>query len=282
MTATEQDVPIRSLLDLGGKVAVVTGSGAGMGKSIAARLAEAGARVVVADIDAARAAATAIEIGSHGGSATSCEIDVRQVSSLGELAAKTVHDRGQLDVWVNNAGIYPPIPVFKATEEDWDRLIDINLRAVYFGTREAARWMIKAGKGGVIVNIASIAAYRAGPPSLAHYAASKAGVIATTMNLAGAFGPYGIRVVGVAPGVIDTDGMRAGGAELDRLGANVGNRADRIPLRRIGSGDDIARVVLFLASHLADFVTGVTIAVDGGDVISGPSDTPPLTALGLS
>lgn len=273
---------LASLLQLQDRVAVVTGGGAGIGRAICRRLAEAGAHVVVADFDPGRAEAAADEVTEAGGLATWRQIDVRQVGSLAALAAAVFAAQGRLDCWINNAGIYPPAPVFTASEEDFDRMMEINLRSVYFATREAARWMIEAGRGGVVVNIASIAAYRAGPPNLAHYAASKAGVVSLTKNLAWAFGGSGIRVVGIAPGVIATEGLEANQSNLRAIGANVWNRDERIGLKRLGTPDDIARVAVFLSSDLAEFVTGVTIPVDGGDVTLGPSDRPQLADLGYS
>jgi NAD(P)-dependent dehydrogenase (short-subunit alcohol dehydrogenase family) len=271
---------ISSLIDLTGRVAVVTGAGAGMGAVIAQRLAEVGAHVVVADIDGARAESVAAAITGAGGSGEALLLDVRDVDALAPAIEQVATDRGRLDIWVNNAGIYPPRPMFSLSAEDWDTVQDINTRAVFFASREAARQMIRAGNGGVLVNIASIAAFRAGSPSLVPYSTSKAGVVVLTKTMAASLGPHGIRVVGVAPGVIDTDGIRAGAADMAAAGANTANRGEVIPLRRLGTGDDVARTVLFAASDLAAYITGEVITVDGGDMIRGGADVPDLAGMG--
>jgi NAD(P)-dependent dehydrogenase (short-subunit alcohol dehydrogenase family) len=199
------------------------------------------------------------------------------------LAADVVAQTGSLDIWVNNAGVYPMVPMFSESEELWDLTHQVNLRGVFVGSREAARQMIAAKRPGVIVNIASIAADRAGHVSMTPYAASKAGVKALTRSMAAALGPFGIRVTAVSPGVVETDGMAAQEAKMAAAGANTGNRAALIPLRRVGSGDDIGRAVLFMVSGLADFVTGTTLDVDGGDATGGRANPDvALSTLGLA
>jgi NAD(P)-dependent dehydrogenase (short-subunit alcohol dehydrogenase family) len=192
-----------------------------------------------------------------------------QPASVAALAAAVAERSGSLDIWVNNAGVYPMIPMFSDSVDLWDFTHDVNLRGVFVGSREAARQMIAAKRPGVIVNIASIAADRAGHVSLTAYAASKAGVKALTRSMAAALGPFGIRVTAISPGVVETDGMLAQEQEMAAAGANTGNRAALIPLRRVGSPDDIGRAVLFMASDLAAFVTGTTLDVDGGDATGG-------------
>src|SRR5580693_1397853 len=257
---------VAALIDLTGKTAVVTGGGKGMGAGICRCLAGAGATVCVADIDDASAKSTAEALGGH---ANSLHLDMSDPASIAALAAEVVQRSGSLDIWVNNAGVYPMIPMFSDSVDLWDFTHDVNLRGVFVGSREAARQMIAAKRPGVIVNIASIAADRAGHVSLTAYAASKAGVKALTRSMAAALGPFGIRVAAVSPGVIETDGMAAQEQEMAAAGANTGNRAALIPLRRVGSPDDIGRAVLFMVSGLADFVTGTTLDVDGGDATGG-------------
>jgi NAD(P)-dependent dehydrogenase (short-subunit alcohol dehydrogenase family) len=275
------DATLTSLLDLSGRVAVVTGGAAGMGRATAVRLAEAGAAVVIADLDGPRAQQAAEQITATGGAATAQQLDVSDVTAVTALAEQTSRDHGRLDIWVNNAGIFPPTPLFRLSETDWNRMLDVNTRSVFFGTREAARWMIAGGRGGVVVNIASIAGYRAGSPNQAHYAASKAAVITLTKTLSSALGRHGVRVVGVAPGVIATDGVMGNLGTMDSQGLNLADRGAAVPLRRLGAPDDIARMVLVLASDLASYVTGVTVAVDGGDLVTGKADTLDLDALGF-
>jgi NAD(P)-dependent dehydrogenase (short-subunit alcohol dehydrogenase family) len=257
---------VAALIDLTGKTAVVTGGGKGMGAGICRCLAGAGATVCVADIDDASAKSTAEALGGH---AYSLHLDMSDPASIAALAAEVVRRSGSLDIWVNNAGVYPMIPMFSDSVDLWDFTHDVNLRGVFVGSREAARQMIAAKRPGVIVNIASIAADRAGHVSLTAYAASKAGVKALTRSMAAALGPFGIRVTAISPGVVETDGMLAQEQEMAAAGANTGNRAALIPLRRVGSPDDIGRAVLFMASDLAAFVTGTTLDVDGGDATGG-------------
>jgi len=199
------------------------------------------------------------------------------------LAAGVVAESGSLDIWVNNAGVYPMVPMFSVSTDLWDFTHNVNLRGVFVGIREAARQMIAAKRPGVIVNIASIAADRAGHVSMTPYAASKAGVKALTRSMAAALGPFGIRVNSVSPGVVETDGMAAQEEQMAAAGANTGNRAALIPLRRVGSPDDIGRAVLFMASDLAGFVTGTTLDVDGGDATGGRANPDvELSVLGLA
>jgi NAD(P)-dependent dehydrogenase (short-subunit alcohol dehydrogenase family) len=276
MTVTSD---LTALLDLTGKSAVVTGGGKGMGVGICRYLAQAGATVCVADIDDAAAKSTAEAI---GGTAYAQHIDMASPSSVAALAADVVAQTGSLDIWVNNAGVYPMVTMFSESTDLWDLTHNVNLRGVFVGTREAARQMIAAERPGVIVNIASIAADRAGHVSMTPYAASKAGVKALTRSMAAALGPFGIRVTAVSPGVVETDGMAAQEERMAAAGANTGNRAALIPLRRVGSPDDIGRAVLFLVSGLADFVTGTTLDVDGGDATGGRADPDvALSTLGL-
>jgi NAD(P)-dependent dehydrogenase (short-subunit alcohol dehydrogenase family) len=277
MTVTSD---LTALLDLTGKSAVVTGGGKGMGVGICRILAQAGATVCVADIDDAAAKSTAEAI---GGTAYAQYVDMASPSSVAALAAGVVEQTGSLDIWVNNAGVYPMVPMFSETTDLWDFTHTVNLRGVFVGTREAARQMIAAKRPGVIVNIASIAADRAGHVSMTPYAASKAGVKALTRSMAAALGPFGIRVTAVSPGVVETDGMAAQEEQMAAAGANTGNRAALIPLRRVGSPDDIGRAVLFMASGLADFVTGTTLDVDGGDATGGRANPDvALSTLGLA
>jgi NAD(P)-dependent dehydrogenase (short-subunit alcohol dehydrogenase family) len=251
-----------------------------MGAGICRILAQAGATVCVADIDDDAAKSTAEAI---GGTAYAQHIDMASPPSVAALAADVVAQTGSLDIWVNNAGVYPMVPMFSESEELWDLTHQVNLRGVFVGSREAARQMIAAKRPGVIVNIASIAADRAGHVSMTPYAASKAGVKALTRSMAAALGPFGIRVTAVSPGVVETDGMAAQEAKMAAAGANTGNRAALIPLRRVGSGDDIGRAVLFMVSGLADFVTGTTLDVDGGDATGGRANPDvALSTLGLA
>jgi len=174
---------------------------------------------------------------------------------------------GQIDIWVNNAGIYPTSPVLEMAEADWDRVIDTNLKGSFLGAREAGRRMVAAGSGGVIINLASMASFSAYGIGFAHYTSSKHGVLGLTKSLAVELGPHNIRVLAVAPTLTDTPGLQKGFEEykavgLDRVIDEIGGRA---PLRRIATPDDIARVVLFCASGLSLLMTGSVLLVDAGE-----------------
>lgn len=259
---------ISDLISLEGRVAVVTGGARGTGAAIARRLAQAGAAVVIGDSDEAAAEATAGELHAAGWPVTGLRLAVDVETDVSEFADRAVDHHGTIDVWVNNAGIYPNASVLDMTEAQWDEVVDFNLKGVFLGAREAARRMVAAQRGGVIVNIASTAAFRASAPGIAHYVASKFGVRGLTHALAVELGPLGIRVLGVAATFTQTPGTRAGRSDLDdtEYAAYVERIAARKPLRRVAVPDDVARVVLFCASDLSSLMTGSTIMVDAGDL----------------
>jgi NAD(P)-dependent dehydrogenase (short-subunit alcohol dehydrogenase family) len=252
---------LSTLISLTGRVAVVTGGARGIGHACCSRLAEAGARVVVADVEQPAAAGAASAIGSG---ALAEHVDVSDASSVRSLVERVLRRLGRLDVWVNAAGIYPATPLLELGDEEWDNVLDVNLRGSFLGAREAARAMIAAGSGGVVVNIASTAAYRVDGGGVAHYAASKFGIRGLTQSLAVELGPRGIRVLSVAPTVTRTPGLEAQRGRLERAGFVLDDLAATLPLRRIAEADDVARVVLFCASDLASMMTGSTLLVDGG------------------
>lgn len=264
---------IHELISLKDRRAVVTGGAKGIGLAISKRLAEAGAAVTIGDVDT-QAAEAAVKVLSKELDTKVFEhkLDVTDSTSIKALASMAVEEMGGIDIWVNNAGIYPTKLVVDMTDEDWDKVLDVNLRGTFIGAREAAKQMIAAGKGGVIINLASTAGFQAGGPGVAHYVASKHGVRGLTKSLAVEFGPYGIRVLAVAPTLIDTPGIAvlreqakkaAGGAPIGDL---LEQLATREPLGRAGVSDDVARVALFCASDLSMLMTGSTLLVDAGDV----------------
>ena len=261
------DRTLQQLISLDDRGAVVTGGARGIGFAIAARLAEAGARVVVGDTDTDGAAAATETLGS---AVTAHHVDVADPASIAALADYAAEELGGIDVWVNNAGIYPDGPLLEVSDEQWTRVLNVNLRGTYVGAKEAALRMIDRGRGGVIINIATAPAYvREGSPD---YVASKLGVVALTRRMAAELGADGIRVLALAPTVILTPGMEEsaadGGWELAALGEQS---RDELPLGRAGVPDDVARVALFCASDLAAFVTGSVVRVDGGDKYGGQS-----------
>jgi len=253
------DRTLATLVSLEGRGAAVTGGARGIGYAIARRLAEAGANVLIADInrDGALAAADTLSR-QFTGQVIGVELDVCDSAGVSAVADTAIERLGRLDIWVNNAGIYPVTPVLDLTDADWDRVLEVNTRGTFLGAREAGRRMVAAGGGGVIVNLASIAAYRADLPGYAHYVAAKHAVRGLTKSLAVELGPYGIRVLAVAPTNVDTTGKRDDGLDPAILA--------RHPLGRIGVPDDVARVVLFCASDLSVLMTGSTLLVDAGNI----------------
>jgi NAD(P)-dependent dehydrogenase (short-subunit alcohol dehydrogenase family) len=261
---------LQQLVSLDGKVAVVTGAGRGIGLAIARRLTEAGANVLLGDMDVAAAEASAAALSAEfGRRVIGVPLNVADEPSIIALADRAVAEFGHLDIWVNNAGIFPGSPTIDQTVEIWDRVQDINLRGSFLGAREAAKRMIsQTPKGGVIVNVASVSGY-SGRPGLAAYVASKHGVVGLTKSLGVEWGPHGIRVLGLAPTGVSTPGVQerksqATGAELERIEALEKKVGDALPLGRLGVPDDIARVALFCASDLSMLMTGSTLLVDAG------------------
>jgi NAD(P)-dependent dehydrogenase (short-subunit alcohol dehydrogenase family) len=257
-------VSLSKLLDLGGRVAVVTGGASGIGRACCARLAEAHAAVVIADIDLDAARTAADALAPH---ASAAAVDVRDEASLRELADLVVARHGRLDVWVSAAGVYPTAALAELGEAAWDEVLDVNLRGTFLGAREAARAMTAGGRGGVIVNVSSTAGYRIDAPGAAHYAASKFGVRGLTRALALELGPAGIRVLEVAPTVTLTPGLEAQRQGLEGAGFALEELGPSLPLGRVAVPDDIARVVLFCVSDLAALMTGSTLAVDAGELV---------------
>lgn len=253
------------LASLDGRTAVVTGGGKGIGAAIAARLAEAGAAVLIGDLAEGTAAQVAEEISAAGWTAAGAALDVSNAESVDRLAAAAVDRYGRLDIWVNNAGIFPRGSILEIEPDDWDRVMAINVRGPYLGARAAARRMIEQGNGGVIVNITSDAAFNASEGSNgAHYVASKHALAGLTKSIAVQLAPHRIRALAVAPTLTHTAAV-----EADRRSghaAGIDAFAAKIPAGRIGDPDDVARVVAFAASEQSSFVSGSTIVVDGGNL----------------
>ena len=255
------DRTLSELISLAGRRAVVTGAGRGLGAQIVRRLAEAGADVIAGDLDGAAAADVAQELSASGRRVLGCQLDVADSDSLAAAADRAVADLGGLEIWVNNAGIFPTTgPAIDVDDAFVDRMLNVNVRGTYAGAREAARRMTG---GGVIVNLTSTAGFKASP-GISAYVASKHAVVGITKALALEFGPRGIRVLAVAPTIIDTPGVRDQMAPLAAAGVDIDARVAANPLGRMGVPDDVARVVLFCCSDLAAFMTGSTVAVDAG------------------
>lgn len=245
-----------SILD--GKVALVTGAQQGIGRSVAAVLAAAGAAVVINWLDdEAEALETAGVVEHWGGKSLLLRADISDVGAIADMVDRAVSSLGAIDILVNNAGIFPRVPFLDMTESVWDQVFAVNLKAAAFCSQAVARQMVKSGSGGSIVNMSSSAVR--GSPRGAHYSATKAGLLGLTRTTALELAPHGIRVNAVAPGLIDTAQPR-GGYQEEQLSEMTNN----IPLKRMGKPTEIADAVLFLASESSSFVTGELIHVNGG------------------
>lgn len=284
-----------------GQVAIVTGAGQGIGRGIAQRLAREGAAVVVAEYNPATGEAAAAAIRAEGGSATAYRVDISDVAAVRRMVDDIVASFGQIDILVNNAGVVQTKPLMDLTEQDWDRVIDVNQRGVFFCLQAIAAQMIRqvpdsvraaaerpadimaikadqwdqaAGDAGTraaygkIVNLSSIAGRR-GRPLSAHYAASKAAIISMTQSAALALAPYRITVNAVCPGIVPTPMWQQIDQERGQLfGAQPGEAMAAfiraVPLRRAATAEDVAGAVAFFCSMDADYITGQALNVDGG------------------
>ena len=245
-----------------GKVAVVTGAAQGIGAAIAQRLASEGAAVAVADLTAERGAETVEAIGKDGGRAAAYGADVSRTEDVQQLVAAAVAEFGKIDILVNNAGITRDNLLFKMTDEDWDSVININLRSAFLMSRECQKHFV-AQKYGKIVSLSSRSAW--GNRGQVNYAASKAGIMGLTATLAIELGPFGVNVNAVAPGYIATAmtdaTARRIGLDPEEMKAAA---AGQTPVRRVGHPEDIAATVAFLAADESSFISGQTIQVNGG------------------
>lgn len=241
-----------------GQRAIVTGAARGIGRAITFALAEEGCHVVIADVDLAAAQETAGEILRQGGKAEAIRVDVTRADEIRTRIDEAVGLLGGLDILVNNAGVIGSSGALDTTEEEWDRVITVNLKGVFFCSQGAMRHLVPARRG-KIVNVASIAGKRGGGIlGTVVYAASKAGVIGLTKALAREAAPFGINVNAVCPGITITDMTR------DLYAIHQEHCLRQIPLGRPGRPEDVAKAVLFLASPDADYITGEIMDVDGG------------------
>lgn len=265
---------------LADRAAIVTGAGRGIGRAVALRLAAEGATVVVAELDPDGAQSTAKEIEAQGGTGLAYPVNVADTGAARRMVEEVVVQLGRIDILVNNAGAMQTKPMLELTEEDWDRILEVNQRGLFFLLQAVAAQMVgqsgnreeEEGSArrshGKIVNIASIAARR-GRPLAAHYAATKAAVVSITQSAALALAPYSINVNAVCPGIVLTpmweeiDRQRA---ELfgTRPGEAMASFIQRVPLQREATPEDIAAAVAFFCSPDADYITGQALNVDGG------------------
>jgi len=243
-------------VELSGKVALVTGAAQGIGKAIALLLAKNGADVVVSDINLEKAQETANEIQGMGRRSFAGKVNVVDLKDVERMVEAIVEQFGRIDILVNNAGITRDRLILRMTEEDWDAVLDVNLKGTFNCTKAAIRYMSKQ-KSGKIVSIASVSG-EMGNPGQANYSASKAGVIGFTKTIAREFAGRGINVNAIAPGYIQTPMTDAvpekAKEELRRM----------IPMERLGQPEDVAQAVLFLVSESSSYITGQVLNVNGG------------------
>ncbi len=245
-------------MNLKNKVAIITGSRRGIGKAIALTLARAGANVVVSDINLDDCNKVVEEIKAIGGNALAVKADVSNPEDVSQMINLTTEKFGKIDILVNNAGIYMQKSLKEITEKDFDKILDINLKGVFLCSKAVVPEMIKQGKG-KIVNITSIAG-QVGFANSSAYCASKGAIINITRELSLELGQYKINVNAIGPGVIETAMTK----DLLKDKATKEAMLANIPLSRIGKPEDIANAALFLSSDNSDYITGITLFVDGG------------------
>lgn len=256
-----EQTPIAELTSLAGKTALVTGGAAGIGLGIVKRLHEAGANIVIADIDESAAKAAAAELDSDRVHAVAG--DVSKAADATALVATAAEKFGALDILINNAGVYKMFEFLEIDIEEARRTLDVNLIGVLACSQAAAKQMIEQGRGGRIITVSSVEGLSPTQLLLGHYSASKHGVNGLLKTMTLALAPHGITVNSVAPGGIRTPGL--GPLDKDVLEAFEAT----VPMGRLGLPDDIARAVLFLASDLSSYTTGAQILIDGGRLLRG-------------
>lgn len=240
-----------------GKTAIVTGAAKGIGRGCAERLAERGANVLLADMNLDMAKETERIIREKGGNALAVKVNVANVPEIEEMVKAAVEAYGSVDILINNAGIFHDTPIEKITVEEWDNIVNINLRSVFFATQNVLPYMIQQ-QYGKVVSLSSLAGRNGGIANGLVYSATKAGIIGLTRGFASRLAKYGINVNAVAPGSTDTgilDGLSE--AETARVMANI-------PLGRFGKIDEIASAIVYLCSDDASFITGAVLDVNGG------------------
>jgi 3-oxoacyl-[acyl-carrier protein] reductase len=243
-------------MDLSDRVAIVTGAGRGIGRAIALKLAGMGATVVVSDILEKEAGEVAQEIKANGGQGLVCRADVSQAADVARLVEETLSAYGKIDILVNNAGIARDQLLLRMSEEDWDKVIDVDLKSVFLCTKAVLRHMLKA-RWGRVISLSSIAGL-VGNPGQANYSSAKAGIVGFTRTVAREVGSHGITVNAIAPGFIETD-------MTSRMKEELRQEIKRhIPLDRFGTPQDVAEAVAFLASEEAGYITGQVLSINGG------------------
>ena len=240
------------------KVAIVTGAGSGIGRSIALTFAREGAKVVVADLNEKGGSETADLVKKEKGEAIFVKVDVSQAKNIEQMVEDCLKEFGRVDILVNNAGIVKTSPLHETTEEDWDKILGVNLKSVFLSSKKVLPIMLSQGKG-KIINVASIAGL-VGFSNLGAYCASKGGIIALTREMALEYAPQKINVNCIAPGIIKTAMTK----EMLADPATKQSFESSTPYPRLGEPEDIAQAAVYLASDESDFVNGEILVVDGG------------------
>ncbi|MES2023844.1 MAG: SDR family NAD(P)-dependent oxidoreductase [Patescibacteria group bacterium] len=263
-----KQILLEKLIYLNGKTAIVTGGAMGIGFGIAYRLAEAGANVVIVDLNEEVGNNSAKELEKNGWKASFVKADVSKEVDVKNAIDFSMKIYGGVDILVNNAGIYPMIPVMQMDIAQFEKVLAVNLESVFLFTKMTAEVMIKQGRGGKIINITSIDAVHPSSVGLAVYDASKHGLWGFTKNVALELAPHNIQVNTIAPGGIATPGTGTGKTMTSQMEEMVKKFSEKIPMKRMGDPDDIGKVALFLASDLSSYMTGSQIVVDGGVLLS--------------
>ncbi|MBI2464677.1 SDR family oxidoreductase [Candidatus Shapirobacteria bacterium] len=263
------NTPFNDLLSLASQTAIVTGGALGIGLGITTRLAQAGANVVIADINEESGTKASADLNAQGYKTAFIKTDVSLQTDVDAAVKFATTTFGSLNILVNNAGIYPNTPVMDMDIAVFEKIINVNLKSVFMLTKSAAAVMIQQGKGGKIVNITSIDALHPSGVGLAAYDSSKHGLWGFTKNVALELAPHNITVNAVAPGGISTPGTGMGSGDISpAMKELVEKFTQKIPMKKFGDPDDIGKVVLFLASDMSSYMTGSQIVVDGGVLLS--------------
>ncbi|MEI8230393.1 MAG: SDR family oxidoreductase [Candidatus Peregrinibacteria bacterium] len=257
-----------ALIDLKGRTAIVTGGAMGIGLGIVYRLTEAGANVVIADINAEVGNAAVKELNEQGFKTAFVKTDVSSEKDVQAAVAFALKTYGGVEILINNAGIYPIVPVMQMSTETFEKILAVNLKSVFLFTKAVAEVMIAQGRGGKIINVTSVDALHPSSVGLAVYDASKHGLWGFTKNTALELAPHNIQVNALAPGGIATPGTGAGAPPSPAMEAILKKFLEKIPMKRMGEPDDIGKAALFLASDLASYMTGTQVVVDGGVLLS--------------